>query len=62
MSAELRSPTDVLREREALVLQEASGSFNVTEMHRPCINGALRRRCRSTHSHSIVAGGLPEMS
>ncbi|WP_146096306.1 hypothetical protein [Xanthomonas arboricola] len=54
MSAELRSPTDALREREALVLQEACGSFNVTEMHHSCINSALRRRCRSTHSHSII--------
>src|SRR5690606_34683294 len=24
--------------------------------------GASRRLCHSTHSHSIVAGGLPEMS
>jgi hypothetical protein len=32
--------------------------------HWPTINnkGAFRRLCRSTHSHSIVAGGFPEMS
>jgi len=27
-----------------------------------CDKGAFRRLCRSTHSHSIVAGGFPEMS
>ena len=32
--------------------------------HGPTINnkGAFRRLCRSAHSHSIVAGGFPEMS